>query len=93
MLVPLLVPGLEFGPHVLHGPARAALDPLLNLSAKALQLGGAEFFAILQNPESVADDLTGADVTALLNLSLDELLEMLADDIARRHGDLPMARR
>ena len=91
LLGPMLVAGLQLGGHVLHRPAGAAVEALLNVGAEGFQLGGAEFALILKDAEAVADHLAGAGVAALLDLALDELLEMLPDDIARRHGDLPVA--
>ena len=83
--------GLQFDVHLLQRPAGAAVDPLLNVGAPGLLLQGPELLALLQGPEPVADHLAGAGLSALLQLILDELLEMLPDDVARRNGDLPAA--
>jgi hypothetical protein len=72
-------------------PAGTAVDALLNVRAESLQLGGPVLFAIFQGSELVKDHLAGAGVTALLDLALDELLEMFPDEVARRHGWLPVA--
>ena len=72
-------------------PAGTAVNALLDVRAECLQLGGPELLAILQGPGAVTDDLAGAGVAALLDLVLDELLGMFHDDIARRHGYLPVA--
>ena len=45
----------------------------------------------LQGPEPVTDHLAGAGVADLLDLALDELLEMFPDEVARRHGWVPVA--
>ena len=61
-------------------PAGAAVGPLLDVGAEGFQFQGPELLAILQGAEPVADHLAGAGVTALLQLPLDELLEMLPYD-------------
>ena len=71
--------------------AGTAVDALLDVRAESLQLGGPELLAILRGPEPVVDQLAGAEVTVLLDLALDELLEMFPDEAARRHGWLPVA--
>ena len=72
-------------------PAGTAVVALLDVRAESLQLGGPEFLANLQGPEPVTDHLAGAEVTTLLDLALDELLGMFPDEVARRHGCLPVA--
>ena len=70
--------------------AGTAVDALLDVRAECLQLGGPELLAILQGPGAVTVHFAGAGVTALLDLALDELLEMFPNEVARRHGCLPL---
>ena len=71
--------------------AGTAVDALLDVRAECLQLGGPELLAILRGPGAVTVHFAGAGVTALLDLALDELLEMFPEEVARRHGWLPVA--
>ncbi len=71
--------------------AGTAVDALLDVRAERFQLGGPELLAILQGPAPATDYLAGAGVAALLDLVLVELLGMFPDDVARRHGYLPVA--
>ncbi len=75
----------------MHRPAGTAVDALLDIRAESLQLGGPVLFAIFQGSELVTEYHPGAGVTALLDLALDELLEVLPDEVARRHGWVPVA--
>ena len=77
---------MKLSRYFLHRPAGTAVDALLDIRAESFQFGGPKLLAILKGPEPVMDHLAGAGATALLELALDELLEMFADDVARRHG-------
>ena len=90
LFFPLLVASLQLSGYFLHRPAGTAVDALLDVRAESFQLGDTEFLAIFQGPEPVTDQLAGAGITALLDLALDELLEMYPDDVALRHGCLPV---
>jgi hypothetical protein len=72
-------------------PGGAAVYALLDVRAERLQLGGPELLATLQGPAPVTDDLAGAGVAALLDLALVEPLKVIPDEVARRHGWLPVA--
>jgi hypothetical protein len=75
----------------MHLPAGAAVDPLLDVGAEGFQLGGAGRLAILQGPAAHRGSPRRRGVATPLQLALDELLEVLYDDAARLHGDLPAA--
>ena len=83
---------MKFSGYLLHRPVGSAVDGLLDIRAESLQLGGPELLANFKGPEPVTEYLPGAGVRALLDLALDELLEMFHDEVARRHGWLPVAR-
>jgi len=72
-------------------PAGTAVVALLDVRAESLQFGEPELLATLQGPAPVTDHLADAGVADLLDLVLDELLGMFPDDVARRHGYLPVA--
>lgn len=72
-------------------PGGTAVYALLDVRAERLQLGGPELLATLQGPTPVTDDLAGAGVAALLDLALVEPLKVIPDEVARRHGWLPVA--
>jgi hypothetical protein len=82
---------MKLSSYLLHRPAGTAFDALLDIRAESLQFGGPALLALLRGPELVLVHLAGAGLTALLDLAPDELLEMFTDEVARRHGWLPLA--
>ncbi len=82
---------MKLSRYYLHRLAGTAVDGLLDIRAESLQFGGPVLFAILQGQEPVMDHLAGAAVAALLDLALVEPLKVFPDEVARRHGWLPVA--
>jgi hypothetical protein len=87
----MCIASMKLSRYLLHRPAGTAVDALLDIRAESLQLGGPELLANFKGPEPVTEYLPGAGVRALLDLAIDELLEVFPDEVARRHGWLPVA--
>jgi hypothetical protein len=87
----MCIASMKLSSYLLHRPAGTAVDALLDIRAESFQLGGPELLAILKGPEPVTDHLAGAGITALLDLAIVELLGVFTDEVARRHGRLPVA--
>jgi hypothetical protein len=87
----MLIASMKLSSYFLHRLAGTAVDGLLDIRAESLQFGGPVLFAILQGQEPVMDHLAGVGVAALLDLALVEPLKVFPDEVAQRHGWLPVA--